>query len=278
VPKTRRHVRPQANSEIRTNRTKVRQRPVVRLAIPKEELFVGSFHRILVVVTPAAKVKFDDLRFEIPAGASAGLISLSRDRLFNPKKPHIMLLVGFKPGTYVLNAVNTKTNKILATAKFTVGTLWANEDIGPTRWFTGIVGNYNAGSSWGGGPAGPQNVNVAPALGTRRIAILLVDTSSQRFTMNASDLQNHRDRWLNAIVNGVTDGGVTTSCFVSRNRWMGRLGKARGHMRRLAIGDHTRQRKATKITASYRCPTTGTLLTHASFTRHSLMNLATILD
>lgn len=186
-------------------------RPQVTMKMPKGRLFVGSYHRIPVVITPTAKLKIDSLRFEIPAGAKGGLISPSRDRLFNPEKPHIMLLVGFKPGVYELNAVHTKTNKIVATAKFSVDTLWGSEDAGPTRWFTGVVGNYSAGSAWGGGPAGPQNVNVSPASGTRRIAVLLVDTSSQRFTTNATDLQNHRDRWLNGIFNGVTDGGVTRS-------------------------------------------------------------------
>lgn len=187
------------------------QRRVVTLRMPKEKLFVGSYHRIPVAIAPASKVKFDDLRFEVPAGARGGLISPGRDKLFNPKRPHIMLLVGFEPGVYELIAVHSKTNKLLATAKFSVDTLWAKEDVGPTRWFTGIVGNYNAGSAWGGGPAGPQNVNVAPTTGTRRIAILLVDTSSERFTTNTTDLQGHRDRWMNEIINGVTQGGVTRS-------------------------------------------------------------------
>jgi M6 family metalloprotease-like protein len=48
-----------------------------------------------------------------------------------------------------------------------------------------------------------------PALGTRRIAILLVDTSSQRYTTDATTLQGHRDRWMNEIINGVTQNGVT---------------------------------------------------------------------
>lgn len=89
--------------------------------------------------------------------------------------------------------------------------LWRDEDLGPSRWFTGVVANYAAGSAWGGGPAGPQNTNVIPASGTRRLAILLCDTSSQRFTTDAPTLQGHRDRWLNEVINGVADGAVTSS-------------------------------------------------------------------
>lgn len=193
------------------SRIPVRATPAVTLSMPRGRLFVGSYHRITVNIQPSSNLGFDDLRFEIPAGVKGGLISPSRDKLFSLKKPHIMLLVGYEPGVYELNAVNAKTGKILSTARFTVDALWANEDAGPSRWFTGIVGNYNAGSAWGGGPASPQNVSVVPATGTRRIAILLVDTSSQRFTANAADLQTHRDRWLNAVFNGVTTGGVTRS-------------------------------------------------------------------
>lgn len=186
-------------------------RRTVTMRIPRGRLFVGSYHRIPVVIDPTTKLKFDDLHFEIPAGAKGGLVSPSQDKLFNLKKPHIMLLAGFEPGVYELNAVHSETKKIVATVKFEVDTHWPNEDAGPTRWFTGIVGNYNAGSAWGGGPTTSQNINVSPASGTRRIAILLVDTSSQRFTTNAADLQDHRDRWLNNIFNGVTNGSVTRS-------------------------------------------------------------------
>lgn len=184
---------------------------LVSLQMPRGQLFVGSYHRIPVSIRPGINLKFDNLKFDIPAGPKGGLISASRDRHFSERKPHIMLLAGYEPGAYELNVIDTKTNTKISTAKFTVDTMWQNEDAGPTRWFTGIVGSYNAGAAWGGGAAGPQNLNVIPATGTRRIAVLLVDTSSQRFTTNAADLQTQRDRWMNAIANGVTTGGVTRS-------------------------------------------------------------------
>ena len=49
-----------------------------------------------------------------------------------------------------------------------------------------------------------------PASGTRRIAILFVDTSSQRYTTDAPTHAGiQRDRWMNELINGVTAGGVT---------------------------------------------------------------------
>lgn len=61
------------------------------------------------------------------------------------------------------------------------------------------------------GPVGPQNINVVPATGTRRIAILFVDTSSQRYPTDAMTMQGHRDRWMHEIIVGVSSGGQTRS-------------------------------------------------------------------
>lgn len=192
--------------------SKLPARSSVTLRMPKGRLFVGSYHRIPVTISSSSKLTFDDLRFEVAAGAKGGLISPSRDQTFNAKKPHIMLLVGYEPGDYELEVVHATTNKVLAKGKFSVDALWTDEESGPTKWFTGIVHNTSAGAAWGGGPGTPQNISVSPALGTRRIAILLVDTSSQRYTSDATELQNHRDRWLDAVFDGVTDaGGVTRS-------------------------------------------------------------------
>jgi M6 family metalloprotease-like protein len=187
----------------------VARKPSVSVTIPRGEMFVGSFHRLAVKVP--AKLSFDDLVFVIPDGPKAGLVSPSRDRLFAPRKPHIMLLVGYEPGTYVLRVLHRVTDDVLFEGKFTVNALWRDQDAGPSLWFTGIVGTPVAGAAWGGGGAGPQNVDVVPASGTRRIAVLLFDTASQRFTTDEPTLQGHRDRWMDELIDGVTVDGQTRS-------------------------------------------------------------------
>jgi M6 family metalloprotease-like protein len=122
-----------------------------------------------------------------------------------------MLCVGYEPGTFIVEARHISTNALLGQAKLTSDALWLDERAGPTKWFTGISQGYSAGAAWGGGPAGPQNTNTASATGTRRIAILLVDTSSQRYSTDAPTLQGFRDQWMNEIINGVSTGGVTRS-------------------------------------------------------------------
>jgi M6 family metalloprotease-like protein len=191
-----------------TRRKPNREKAKVTFSISKAALFVGSYHRIPVRLNG---VVIEDVNFVVPDGAKAAMISPSRDKTFNPKRPHIMLCVGYEPGTYIIEARHVTTNALLGQAKFTSDILWLDENAGPTKWFTGINQGYSVGAAWGGGPTGSQNTNTAPATGTRRIAILLVDTSSERFTTNATDLQGHRDRWMNEIINGVTQGGVTRS-------------------------------------------------------------------
>jgi M6 family metalloprotease-like protein len=180
----------------------------VSFSMPKRALFVGSYHRIPVRL---AGITIDKVKFVISDGARAGIISPSKDPTDNPERPRIMLCVGHLPGKYLIEARHATTNALLGEGKFISDTMWTDEDAGPTKWFSGITQGYSAGAAWGGGPNQPQNTGTVPATGTRRIAILLVDTSTTRFTTNATDLQGHRDRWMNEIINGVAQGGVTRS-------------------------------------------------------------------
>jgi len=179
----------------------------VILETPGDSLFIGSYVKVPVLINPNSGLNMEDLSFTIPEGPKGGIVSLSRDRDFNPDRPDIMLCAGYEPGMYTLQALNNST--IVGEAKFNVTDLWEDDLAGPSLCFEGAAEGFTAGSAWGGGPSGPQNINVHPALGTRRVAILLVDTSSLRFT--PSDAGNARNRWDNETFKGVTTGGVTRS-------------------------------------------------------------------
>jgi M6 family metalloprotease-like protein len=182
------------------------------LKTPDEALFVGSYAKVPVIIDPKLDLKIDDLDFKIPSGLAGGVVSLSRDRDYNPEKPDIMLCVGYEPGTHIVQALKRGTDSVVGEAKFESTTLWNDDKFAPSLWFTGIVEGYAARAAWGGGSSGPQNIDVRPATGTRRLAILLVDTSSQRYTTNATDLQAIRDRWMGEVVNGITGAdGITRS-------------------------------------------------------------------
>ncbi len=185
-------------------------KPSVGFTVPGKPLFVGSYAKIPVEITPAL-FTIDEFDFFVQEGPKGGAVSISKDEDFDPLNPDIMLLAGYQPGTYKLQAKHTSTGIIVGEKQFEVTDLWKGETEGPAVWFTGLNQNGYAGSAWGGGPAGPQNINIKPATGTRRVAILLVDTSSERYSNDNAIIQGHKDRWLNEAINGVNDGGKTYS-------------------------------------------------------------------
>jgi M6 family metalloprotease-like protein len=180
-----------------------------RVSIQMEkEHFVGSFSRVYLELRGLG---IDDLEFHIPAGAKAGVVSLCRDNEFDPKRPEVMFCAGYEPGAYVLQAIDRATNIVLDEETFEVTSEWADQKNGPSLSFTGIAENLALNPAWGGGPAGPQNVNVLPASGTRRIAIALIDTADARYTSDAPTLAAIRQRWMNEVIDGVTSNGRVES-------------------------------------------------------------------
>jgi len=182
----------------------------VSLRLPKGRMFVGSYAPVRVRIDAASGIAFDDLDFAIPEGPQAGLVSLSRDRTFRPDRPEIMLLAGYQPGEWKIESIHRPTGDLVGGGIFRTTARWRRARRGPRLWFDGANTRQEAGAAWGGGPGGPQNVNILPATGTRRIAALLVDTSSRRYPTGAA-LDAIRTRWMNELVNGVVDGGVTRS-------------------------------------------------------------------
>ncbi|MGH8974391.1 MAG: hypothetical protein ACRD0C_14470, partial [Acidimicrobiia bacterium] len=154
--------------------------PEVHLDMPGKSMFVGGYARVPVDLGTSG-LGFDDLRFEVVDGPLAGSVSLSRDATFDPARPEIMLLGGSEPGTWTLVATEAATGAVVGEGTFTTTAEWTDDPDGPPIAFVGRTESFVAGAAWGGGPAGLQNVNVFPATGTRRVAVILVDTSSARY-------------------------------------------------------------------------------------------------
>ncbi|MGE0143352.1 MAG: CARDB domain-containing protein [Planctomycetota bacterium] len=174
----------------------------------REALYVGSYQRVPVKLDP--KTPFDSLQFEVVEGAAAGVVSASRDETFNLKRPDVVLIAGATPGSYHLTVKDRATGAILDTEPFQV-----TDHVGPGDRGPSVVIHSEdprtTSSAWGGGPAGPQNVNIHPALGTRRIAVVFVDTTDQRFSTTPGDFDAIRDHWRDAIIDGEGVAGVTFS-------------------------------------------------------------------
>lgn len=178
----------------------------VKLASDAGPYFVGSFHRVSVRLPIG--MTLEDLDFVVQGGPAAGQVSLSKEQR-ESRRPEVMLLVGWRPGDYVLEARGAADDQVLATLPFAVRTSWKNESRGPGIWFNGEPSGGAQASAWGNGPDSPQNIEVIPASGERSVALVLVDTSSQRYT--AAESAATQTAWLNDAVNGVSIGGTTRS-------------------------------------------------------------------
>jgi M6 family metalloprotease-like protein len=175
--------------------------------IRRKRLFVGSYSPIDVQIDPGSGLTVEDFDFLVPDGIAGGVVSLARSPNFTPTEPTPILLGGYEPGPHAVQIIDRSTAMIVDELKFRLTTAWTNKRSGPGVWFSGSPRARLAGSAWGGGPAGPQNVSTMPATGTRRIAILFVDTSSQRYPTDATEMQVIRDRWMDELINGVMISG-----------------------------------------------------------------------
>lgn len=181
------------------------QNPVV-FQVPDKPIFVGSYLKVPVRIDPKLGLTLSEMDFTVLGGLRGGAVSPSTDIEFTPERPDLMLLGGYKPGDYVLRAFKKGTTTLLGRARFTVTDRWDDPNKGPSRWFSGDVQSQSLGAAWGGGGTGPQNINVIPTLGTRRILLLMVDTSDQRYSTNATTLAGLKANWLNAAFSGVDLG------------------------------------------------------------------------
>ena len=179
--------------------------------MPPAPHYVCSYTKIPVRIHPHLGITIDDLDFKISEGREGGQISLSRDATFDSRRPDIMLLAGYKPGRYHLEAYKKGTNTRLAREQFAVTDQWPNRERGPSLWFNGILPGYEAGATWGGGDNAPENINRHPAPASKKIAVLFVDTSDQRYTTNATTFAGFVTRWQQNVIDGVVSGGVTRS-------------------------------------------------------------------
>jgi hypothetical protein len=84
----------------------------ILLKVPEEPLFVGAYSKIPVRIAGSG-LSINDLDFIVPEGPKGGLVSLSRDHSFKPEEPDVMLLAGYEPGIYHLQALKKGTNSVL---------------------------------------------------------------------------------------------------------------------------------------------------------------------
>ena len=178
----------------------------VVLELPTTPLYLSGWARVGVTLDGGRTL--DDLVFAVepPEGAS---VSVSRDAAFD-HRPAVVLAASATPGRYELTALDRDTGDKLAVASFKISDVWNGQD-GPPLAVIGEQGADAPDPAWGGGdPNVPQNLNVVPQRGKRKVAVVVVE-SSDVTALSGADQATLRTEWTNEIFDGVVRDGVTES-------------------------------------------------------------------
>ena len=152
----------------------------VDLLLAEKKLFVGSFTELTVVIDPASGLTLDDLDLVVPSGLAGGRSHCRGAAGFDPERPVFLLLAGHEPGGHVVEA------RAGAGGPSSGGALPRPRHLGRRAGSAGCGSAAHPTRGWPGRPGAagrvdPRTSNAA-GVGTRRIAILFVDTSSRRYT------------------------------------------------------------------------------------------------
>ncbi|WP_157975930.1 CARDB domain-containing protein [Lewinella sp. IMCC34191] len=177
------------------------------LTVPAQPLYVGSYHSFPV---RTGRIPLDSVAFLLdnPAG---GQFSQSRDASYNPAQPTVMFLAGHRPGRYRIEGRHRADNSLVLEDSVTITGTWGDPDVGPSYWFDGVVPAQQSGAAWGGGPPDePQNTDVIPPGTSRKIAIVLIDTDSDRYTTDVAVLDSIKEAWMDNVIDGFGPNGIST--------------------------------------------------------------------
>lgn len=180
--------------------------PPVKLVIGADPLHVSSWSRIAVELD--GSIPFTDLTFvtDPPAG---GLVSPSQDASDDPSKPSILLASGGITGDFALLALDP-IGQVVAKEPFTVTDAWTGTQGPPVAYF-GAVNDQQPDGTWGGGdPFVPQNIDVHKTVGTRNVAVVVVETSDCP-VLGAADAATLRATLDAEVFTGTVESGVTES-------------------------------------------------------------------
>ncbi len=182
--------------------------PSVKLILPTEPIFAGTYLNVNVEIDPPGSIPFDDLTFEMKP--EAGRVSYSRDDSFDPSNPQIMLLLGDEPGTHDVT-IRDPNGTVMGIGIFEISDDWTDDELGPSVWMEGSPDYEETGSAIGEGPATMQNLDVFPRKGDWRVRVLFLDTKGVRYT--SADLATLKTDWQNEL-------SLVTDYFseVSRNK------------------------------------------------------------
>lgn len=164
--------------------------------VPLGPVYVRGYFRAEVDFA-AAGLSSADVEFVVKEGPTAGSVSAGVEPPNAAGRRWITVLAGSEIGELHLLATHRTTGELLALSRFRVTSLWPNDDIGPPVAVTGEQQVFARGS-WGGGPAGPQNIRIHPAPDDWRVAVVLISLKDNRFPANVDAVKTDWKDRLNS--------------------------------------------------------------------------------
>jgi hypothetical protein len=125
-----------------------------------------------------------DVEWFAAEGPEAGTVSVARPAGAPTSAYEHRVLAGAATREFRIVARQLSTGTVIATRCFRVVSIWPDAEVGPPMATTGQQRVYAKGG-WGGGPAGPQNINVHPAPEEFRIAVAVFRTKGSTSTIDA---------------------------------------------------------------------------------------------
>lgn len=179
-------------------------RLAVRVSPRSKRVFTGSYEQVDVDPSPAG-LAHEDVRLVIAAPTHGCVVSAAPPELGQPPEP--LFCAGHEPGWYRIDALDA-AGRVVGQAEIEVSDSSADGS-GPNRWLgaPSRMGSPASGSGANGGVLGYGTVK--PVTGTYRVAIVLVDTTTARYT--AAEGLATLQTFMAEVINGVPVGGVMSS-------------------------------------------------------------------
>ncbi|MET8275748.1 hypothetical protein [Streptomyces sp. NPDC005096] len=150
--------------------------------LPLGPLFVGGYARIELGLAAVGMTR-EDVDVLVEEGPELGSVSAGIEADSLAGATRLTLCAGPVPGEYHVVVIRRSDGTLLGRRRFRTTRQWYDEFLGPPVVTTGEQQLFVHGK-WGGGPTGPQNVNILAAPEQWRVLLAFVDLKDQRYGAN----------------------------------------------------------------------------------------------
>ncbi|MBK8907336.1 MAG: hypothetical protein IPM60_05375 [Rhodospirillales bacterium] len=167
----------------------------VTLGVPLGPVITNGYANVDVDLG-ASGLAWGDILLDLEDGPEAGIVSAAVAPPTPTGARRVRVVASPFPGERALAAIRIADGKRVGRARLRVVRHWPDDDVGPPVAFTGP---YRTLASWGGGPAGPENIRKHAAPDTWRVAFVFVAAKDRGFQ---EALATARPTWEGRLVGG----------------------------------------------------------------------------